>query len=302
MALDLFGLGKDKEQKEPPAPAPAGAAPVQGAASSAAAASARRTWSRLLLIDVLALLGFGAAFVLRARDVFFARPVLPVAALEPAPKAGKSKHKKHDRAADEGEKPAAPPAAEKAAAEPPKAPAPPLEEAAPEPKSKHKKGKTPPPAPAAPAEEPASKTPKGKHKKGKTASETAKSPVGSPAVNAPEVPAHRATPDAETAPAAPRAGAAPAAPRAGAAPEKPAKKPGVKPVDFTYNDPSAKEVDLSGAFLVRSGGKKRMTKNSEGVWELTIYLNGATTYGYRFIVTGADGKRVTTPKQSLEVP
>jgi 1,4-alpha-glucan branching enzyme len=57
------------------------------------------------------------------------------------------------------------------------------------------------------------------------------------------------------------------------------------PVEFKLKSPQAKTVQLSGAFLVRSGGRKDMVKGADGDWQLTLYLQPGA-YRYNFLVNG----------------
>lgn len=118
--------------------------------------------------------------------------------------------------------------------------------------------------------------------------EAKKPPLGSPAVHAAPPPKREPAP----------VGAKPAA-----APPPPSfapKKAATRPVPFSYEEEGAKEVYLVGPFLVRSGGRKTMFKDSRGVWQTTVYLNIGQTYKYRFEVVGAGGKKLT-PARSVEV-
>lgn len=72
-----------------------------------------------------------------------------------------------------------------------------------------------------------------------------------------------------------------------AAPKEPASAaPKVKavPVDFKLREPSAKSVQLIGAFLVRGGGRKDMVRSGDD-WTLTLYLHPGE-YRYAFVVNG----------------
>ena len=85
--------------------------------------------------------------------------------------------------------------------------------------------------------------------------------------------------------------------------KKPAQaKPGkAKPVTFTYVNPTAEKVHLSGYFLVRTDGYKQMFKNSEGTWEITVYLTSGVTYRYRYQIMDAQGDKKTTGWEDIEV-
>jgi len=95
------------------------------------------------------------------------------------------------------------------------------------------------------------------------------------------------------------------APKAKAEPEKPAvsekKKRKTRPVPFTYVDPSAREVALLGAFLVRQNGRKSMFKDSKGTWQTTVYLNTGVNYRYKFEVVDKNGRKSITPTESVDV-
>lgn len=116
----------------------------------------------------------------------------------------------------------------------------------------------------------------------------ARTPLGRPSVLATPPPARTTAPK-------------PAAPKT---PEKAAaastEKTKTRPVPFSHADPDAKEVYLMGPFLVRSGGRKMMFKDSKGLWAATVYLNIGQTYKYRFEVVADKGKRMT-PSQTVEV-
>lgn len=149
----------------------------------------------------------------------------------------------------------------------------PKPEAPKEPEAKKPEPKKPEPKPEAkPEPKPDSKKP----------------PLGSPAVHAAPAPKREPAP----------VGAKPAA--APPPPSFAAKKAATRPVPFSYEEDGAKEVYLVGPFLVRSGGRKTMFKDSRGVWQTTVYLNIGQTYKYRFEVVGASGKKLT-PARSVEV-
>jgi hypothetical protein len=146
----------------------------------------------------------------------------------------------------------------------------PAEAKKPEPKPEAKK-----PEPKAEAKKPEPKpAPKEAEKK---------APLGSPAIHA------APTPKRDPAPV----GAPPP-------PSFAPKKAATRPVPFTYEEAGAKEVYLVGPFLVRSGGRKAMFKDSRGAWRTTVYLNIGQTYKYRFEVVGENGKK-QTPARSVEV-
>ncbi|MBI4375946.1 MAG: hypothetical protein HY549_05795 [Elusimicrobia bacterium] len=71
-------------------------------------------------------------------------------------------------------------------------------------------------------------------------------------------------------------------------------KPRAVPVQFQIKAPGARSVELGGAFLVRSGGRKAMVHQGDGNWKLTIYLTPAA-YRYYFLV---NGKKTLDPENS----
>lgn len=142
----------------------------------------------------------------------------------------------------------------------------------------------------APKAEPKKPEPKAEAKK----EEPKKVPLGSPAIHA--APAPRRDP----APIGPAKAPAPAKAEAAPAAEAGKKKAATRPVPFSHEDSDAREVYLVGPFLVRSGGRKSLFKDSKGVWQTTVYLNIGQTYKYRFEVVGEKGKRLTAP-QKVEV-
>ncbi|MBI5597432.1 MAG: hypothetical protein HY928_15190 [Elusimicrobia bacterium] len=152
-----------------------------------------------------------------------------------------------------------------------------------------------PPEPAKPAEPaPKPEPPKAAPAKAEPAkaakAEPSKVPLGSPSVHAAPPPQRQATPKGADAPK-------PAAPAKAASA---ARKSQTRPVPFSHTDPDAQEVSLMGPFLVRSGGRKTMFKDSKGVWTTTVYLNVGQSYKYRFEVAGPKGKKLT-PTQKVEV-
>ncbi|MBI4346723.1 MAG: hypothetical protein HY553_07695 [Elusimicrobia bacterium] len=167
--------------------------------------------------------------------------------------------------------PARPPKAKKA--EPPKEP--PKEE----------------PAKAEPANPAEAKAPEPKAPEAKPADR----PTGSPAIHANALPKHSAEPITTAA----KAEKAPPPPPKAEAKPKPAA-PGGKTraisVEFTHNAPSAKEVLLRAPFLVRTGGRQAMVKDSAGVWRLSLSLLPGT-YRYTFMV---DGKRTASETRLVE--
>ena len=138
-------------------------------------------------------------------------------------------------------------------------------------------------APEAPKKPETAKAETPKAEPVKAAPEPSKVPLGSPSVHATPPPPRQAAPKA-----------------AAAAPSAPAKKAQTRPVPFSLNESDAKEVALVGPFLVRSGGRKMMFKDSKGVWTTTVYLVVGQTYKYRFEVSGPKGKKLT-PYQKVEV-
>lgn len=158
----------------------------------------------------------------------------------------------------------------------------PAPKAAEKPVEPAKPAEPPKPAEPAPKPEPAKAAPAKAPEPAKTAkAEPSKVPLGSPSVHAAPPPQRQATPK-------------------GAGPEAAAKKSQTRPVPFSHTDADAKEVNLMGPFLVRSGGRKMMFKDSKGVWTTTVYLNVGQTYKYRFEVAGPKGKRLT-PYEKVEV-
>jgi 1,4-alpha-glucan branching enzyme len=64
-----------------------------------------------------------------------------------------------------------------------------------------------------------------------------------------------------------------------------------RPVEFHLAAAEAKKVELYGAFIVRGNGRKKMARQSDGTWTLTLYLT-PNTYKYHFLV---DGKKTLDP-------
>ncbi len=238
------------------------------AAPSARPGLGRKAWMGLAVADGLLVLGCLAFLAVRVKGHMAAPPLPP-----PAPPRHLAKGAKPPEA-----KPAEPPKPEAKKAEEPK-PEPKAEAKKPEP-PKHEAKKPEPP----------------KHEKKPSSKEEAKGPVGSPAVNAEPLPQRKAEP----AGAAPKAEPAKAeAPKKAEAPS--GKKRLTRPVPFTHEDSKAKEVYLVGPFLVRTGGRKTLFKDSKGVWQTTIYLNIGQTYKYRFEVVSESGSKKLTPAQKVEV-
>lgn len=171
---------------------------------------------------------------------------------------------------------------------PPKPPA--VKKAEPKPAPKAETPK-PEPAPEAkkpePKPEPKKPEPKPEAKKPEPKEADKKAPLGSPAIHAAPAPKRAPVP----------VGTSPTPPPP---PSFAAKKAATRPVPFTYEESGAKEVYLVGPFLVRSGGRKTMFKDSRGAWQTTVYLNIGQTYKYRFEVVGENGKKLT-PSRSVEV-
>lgn len=107
-----------------------------------------------------------------------------------------------------------------------------------------------------------------------------------------DAPRHRETPKPSDAggksPAAKPSAAAPAAPAVAADGKVKALK-----TEFKLQDPKAKNVELVGAFIVR-GGRKDMTRQDDGSWTVTLYLNPGT-YRYFFSV---DKKKLLDPENT----
>ena len=85
-------------------------------------------------------------------------------------------------------------------------------------------------------------------------------------------------------------------------PIKSAKKRVTRPVSFKHRAVDAKQVDLLGMFLVRTQGRKRMFKDSKGVWRSTVYLKTGQTYDFKFEVIDAKGRKRTGSTQRVTVP
>lgn len=259
--FDLFGLKKGSSSEEP-APGPADASPPAAPRTLPA-----KTWKGLAAADAAVLLACLCLLAVRVRGHLSAPPPPPARPL-PAKKA-------EPRPEPKAEAPKADPAPET------KRP-----EAKPEPKPEAKK---PEPKKAEPKKAEAKKPepePKAAAKNGDK-----KVPLGSPAVHAAPAPRREPTP----------VGAAPAAlPPPSMAPKAKKEKSATRPVPFSHEDDGAKEVYLVGPFLVRSGGRKTMFKDSRGVWQTTVYLNIGQAYKYRFEVVGESGKKLT-PARSVEV-
>jgi len=105
-----------------------------------------------------------------------------------------------------------------------------------------------------------------------------------------DAPRHRETPKLAGS-SSPAAAAAPAA--APAAPPADGKIKALR-TEFKLLAPKAKSVELVGAFIVR-GGRKDMTRQDDGAWTVSLYLNPGT-YRYFFSV---DKKKQLDPANSL---
>lgn len=161
-----------------------------------------------------------------------------------------------------------------------------------------KRKSPPPPAPApAPAPAPTPAPEPAKPAETEKPAEAAKTPAPATA-SAPrppkpsmltEAPRHRETPKPADAGGKSAAPAAKTAKTAEPAPA-PAKVKAVK-TEFTVRAPKAKTVELVGAFIVR-GGRKDMTRQDDGTWSVTLYLNPGS-YRYFFAV---DKKKLLDPE------
>jgi hypothetical protein len=103
-----------------------------------------------------------------------------------------------------------------------------------------------------------------------------------------EAPKHRESPKPSDA-----GGKAPVAKPAAAPAPAPAADGKVKALrtEFKIHSPKAKSVELVGAFIVR-GGRKDMSREGDGTWTVTLYLNPGT-YRYFFSV---DKKKQLDPE------
>jgi hypothetical protein len=113
-----------------------------------------------------------------------------------------------------------------------------------------------------------------------------------PSESAPVAPAAPAP-----APAPEPAPSAPPTPSPAEAPSAPVPvaegKARAKPVEFKIKAPRADSVQVVGAFIVH-GGRKAMTRESDGTWTTKLYLNPGQ-YRYFFFV---DGRRTLDPANS----
>lgn len=91
-------------------------------------------------------------------------------------------------------------------------------------------------------------------------------------------------------PAGPASAKHAATPPPAPAPAPSTERAKAHPVEFKLHAPSAKEVQVVGAFIVR-GGRKEMNRRSDGTWALTLYL---TPGRYRYFFS-ADKKKVLDP-------
>jgi hypothetical protein len=101
-------------------------------------------------------------------------------------------------------------------------------------------------------------------------------------------PKPRQTPSLAGPGAAPKAAAPAPAPAPAAAS---GERPRAKPIVFRVRAPSAKSVQLVGAFIVR-GGRKEMDKQGDGSWTAEVYLHPGQ-YRYFFSV---DKKKLLDPE------
>ncbi|MCM2303487.1 MAG: hypothetical protein NDJ72_02205 [Elusimicrobia bacterium] len=128
----------------------------------------------------------------------------------------------------------------------------------------------PKPAPAAPA---------------KPAADAPRPPKPSMLADAPK---HRETPKPADAGTKSSPASKPAAPAPAAAADGKVK---ALRTEFKLHAPKAKNVELVGAFIVR-GGRKDMSRDGDGTWTVTLYLNPGT-YRYFFSV---DKKKQLDPE------
>lgn len=138
----------------------------------------------------------------------------------------------------------------------------------------------PAPAPKEPEPAPAPKAEPAKPAK----AEPHNGPTPRPSMDAP--PRQAAQPQTSSQPA-PKP-AAPAAPAAADAQK-------AVPHEFSIKQPGAKSVELAGAFLVRTGGRKAMISHPDGTWTLTLYLT-PNTYRYWFLINGKKALDPQNPK------
>ena len=144
-------------------------------------------------------------------------------------------------------------------------------------------------------------TPRPLPKRGQPAAAPARNEAPSPDTPAKAEPAkpEPAKPEPAKAPVK----AEPIKPEPAKAPVKvePVKTPNDEPkvraraVEFSHRAAAAKEVDLRGPFLVRTGGRKPMSKDADGIWRATISLLPGL-YKFHFTV---DGNK--TPPESVTV-
>lgn len=106
-----------------------------------------------------------------------------------------------------------------------------------------------------------------------------------------DAPKHRESPKpADAGGKSPAAKPAPA-PAAPAAPVAADGKVKALRTEFKLHAPKAKNVELVGAFIVR-GGRKDMSREGDGTWTVTLYLNPGT---YRYFFS-ADKKKQLDPE------
>ena len=106
-----------------------------------------------------------------------------------------------------------------------------------------------------------------------------------------EAPKHRETPKLADAGGKSTPGPKPATPTPVAAA---AGKVKALRTEFKIHAPKAKAVELIGSFIVR-GGRKDMTRQEDGTWSVTLYLNPGS-YRYFFFV---DKKKQMDPENPL---
>lgn len=138
------------------------------------------------------------------------------------------------------------------------------------------------PAPAAPAPEQAKAPEPAKPAPAAPAKPSAETPRPPKPSMLADAPKHRETPK----PADAGGKAAPAS-----APAAPDGKVKALRTEFKLHAPKAKNVELVGAFIVR-GGRKDMSREGDGTWTVTLYLNPGT-YRYFFSV---DKKKQLDPE------
>ena len=140
---------------------------------------------------------------------------------------------------------------------------------------------TPVPEPVKPPEPP-------KPVAAKPAAEAPRPPKPSMLADAPK---HRETPKPADAVGKPVSAPKPAAAAPAPAPVAADGKIKALKTEFKIHAPKAKAVELVGAFIVR-GGRKDMTRQDDGSWTVTLYLNPGS-YRYFFSV---DKKKQLDPE------